>query len=87
MNGARASVACRGSAQYTPRVGSHESREWRFTLRKTATDEWQIASARVARRSTSAPAAGPVQLHIALVLHTARQPGNAALLTLAWAAA
>lgn len=53
VNGARASVACRGSAQYTPRVGSRdsrdESREWRFTLRRTATDEWQIASARVAR--------------------------------------
>ncbi len=53
VNGASATAACLGTARYTPRVGSGEARDeprdWRFTLRKTATDDWQIASARVAR--------------------------------------
>lgn len=51
--GVSASAACRGIAHFTPRIGSREPRDeprdWRFTLRRTANDEWQIESARVAR--------------------------------------
>ncbi|MEQ1728169.1 MAG: hypothetical protein ABL982_07280 [Vicinamibacterales bacterium] len=53
VNGPGASAACRGTARYTPRMGSgvarDEPRNWRFALRKTATGEWQIVSALVAR--------------------------------------
>jgi len=53
LNGTGASAACRGTARYTPRMGSGEARDeprnWRFALRKTATGEWQIVSALVAR--------------------------------------
>ncbi len=53
VSGAVANAACRGTARYTPRVGSGESRDeprnWRFTLRKIADDQWQIESALVAR--------------------------------------
>ncbi len=53
VTGAMASAACRGTARYTPRVGGREARDeprnWRFTLRRTASDEWRIESASVAR--------------------------------------
>lgn len=53
VTGAVATAACRGTARYTPRVGDREARDeprnWRLTLRKTASDEWRIESARVAR--------------------------------------
>lgn len=53
VTGASASADCRGTARYTPRVGSGEARDeprnWQFTLRKTPNAEWQIESARVAR--------------------------------------
>lgn len=53
VSGSAATAACRGTARYTPRVGSREARaeprDWRFTLRKTTSDDWQIESARVAR--------------------------------------
>ncbi len=53
VDGSSASAECRGSAQYTPRVGSREARDeprnWSFALRKTTNNAWQIESARVAR--------------------------------------
>jgi hypothetical protein len=53
VNGPTATAACRGTARYTPRVGSREARDeprdWRFTLRKVGNEQWQIESARVAR--------------------------------------
>ena len=52
LHGDGATVTCRGSARYVPKVGSREPRieprNWTFALRKTGTD-WTIESARTDR--------------------------------------
>jgi len=52
LHGDGATVTCRGSARYVPKVGSREprieARNWTFALRKTGTD-WTIESARTDR--------------------------------------
>jgi hypothetical protein len=52
VRGSAATVICRGSSHYVPKIGNHETRVerrvWSFTLRKDDGD-WKIENARAAR--------------------------------------
>ncbi len=51
VRGTAATATCKGTASYTPKVGSGtqvEPRTWQFTLQKNA-GQWAIESARVER--------------------------------------
>jgi hypothetical protein len=52
VSGVIASATCRGSARYTPKIGSRDARVeqlvWNFTLRKVDA-RWQIDAVRVGR--------------------------------------